>query len=145
MIKLFLNRKGSTLVYVMFSLVFVLIMVSIMMNITMSNTKMASEQSDGMQAYYVARSGVEAAYEAIVGGTDTSLLAGLTSGAIHTLEDTVSFENGTADVVVTTSGSGITQKIMIESVGTLTGTGIARTVSLEFYADYSNKNMTWSR
>jgi len=142
--RLFLNRKGSVLVYVMFSLVFVLIMISIIMNITMSNTNMASKQSDGMQAYYVARSGAEAAYEAILGGTKPSLLVDLKNGIVPP-QSTVNFENGTANIIVTTNGLGLTQKILIKSIGTLTGTSISRTVSLEFFADYSNKDMIWSK
>lgn len=143
--KLLFNKRGSTLVYVMFSLVFVLIMISIMINMTMSNTKMASEQSNGMQAYYVARSGVEAAYEAIVGGTKPELLINLNNG-IAPSNSTATFENGTANIIVTTFIESGLRKIKIQSVGTLKGTSISRTVSLEFYANYgTNKDMVWAR
>lgn len=148
--KLFLNKKGSALVYVMFGLVIILFMISIMVSITLSNTRQASEQETGMQAYYIARSGVESAYEALL-TTSPSLLTdsgpnSFRSNSALVLTDTLDFENGTADIKVTSNGSGSTQKILIESVGTMKNVNVSRNVSLEFYLQYDvNPDMIWSR
>ena len=148
--KLFLNKKGSALVYVMFGLVMVLFMISIMASISLSNTRQASEQEIGMQAYYIARSGVETAYQALL-TTTPSLLTdtgpnSFKSNSALVLTDTLDFENGTAAIKVTSSGSGATQKILIESVGTMKDVNVSRNVSLEFYIQYDvYPDMIWSR
>ena len=144
--KIIKNKKGSALVYVMFALLLVFFMISVTVSITMGNTRQASEQETGMQAYYIARSGVEAAYEALL-TTTPSLLKGPDSFEANVdkvLTDTLTFGDGTAEVKVTSNGSGEKQKIRIESIGTLKG--VSRTVVLEFYLYHvENKDMVWSR
>ncbi len=143
------NNQGSALVYVMFALVLMLLMISITVSITMGNTRQASEQETGMQAYYIARSGVEVAYEALH-NTSPSLLLGTGPNTFETdssmvLNDTIDFDDGTAEITVTSSGSGDTQRVKIHSVGTVRE--VSRSVSLEFYLHYNKDEigMVWSR
>ena len=140
------NKNGSALVYVMFAMVLVLLMTSIVVTITMGNTRQASEQETGMQAYYIARSGVEAAYEALL-NTSPSLLTGTDSFKTNVnkvLTDTLDFGDGTAAIKVTSNGSGDLQKVKIESLGTVKG--VERTVVMEFYLNYDKyPDMVWSK
>lgn len=136
------------MVYVMFALVLMMLMISITVTITMGNTRQASEQETGMQAYYIARSGVEAAFESLL-STTPSLLTDPGPDSFKTnssmvLNDTISFDDGTAEITVTSSGAGDTQKIKIQSVGTVRN--VSRSVALEFYLNYDKyPDMVWSR
>lgn len=145
--KIIKNKKGSALVYVMFALLLVFFMISVTVSITMGNTRQASEQETGMQAYYIARSGVEAAYEVLLSTTPSLLKEGpdtFETNVNKVLTDTLTFGDGTAEVKVTSNGSGEKQKIRIESIGTLKG--VSRTAVLEFYLNYDlYPDMVWSK
>ena len=143
------EQKGVALAFVLVALVFVVLMAAIVAMLANTNIRQASAQESGMQAYYVARSGAELAYDAIM---TTTLLNEFEADPSKTLDSKdldpagIDFEKGTADVTVSSSGSGDTQTIQIESVGTLKGSGISRTVTLEFYVNYDKyPNMVWSR
>lgn len=144
--RLIRNNKGAALVFVMMVLVVVSIMIAIVANIAQANITQAGAQEDSMEAYYIARSGVELAYEVLL-TTTPSLLDTFVADPGTVLEQNgVDFETGTADIRITSNGSGDSQKILIESTGTLADDGMSRTVSLEFYINYSeNPQMTWSR
>lgn len=146
MLKQIQNRRGVALSFVIMILAVVTIMVSIVALIAGANIRQASTQEKGLQAYYIARSGAELAYDALM-TTTPSLIDTFKSNSSYTLtEDNVDFEKGTADVKVTSSGSGETQKILITSVGTLNGENISRTAKLEFYANYDlYPDLVWSR
>ncbi len=144
--KLIRNKHGAAVAYVMLALIVVFIMVSVVASIAQANIKQAGYQENSLMAYYIARSGAELAYEAIM-TTTPSLLDTFKNNSAYTLtENNIDFEKGTADVKVTSSGTGESQKIIIESTGTLKSKPVSRTVTLEFYIDYSNKpDMYWSK
>ncbi len=134
--------------YVMFAMLFVLLIIGVVITATIGNSRQAGEQETGMRAYYVARSGVEAAYESLL-TTEPSLLTGpavnsfLNNGAM-VLNDTLSFDQGTAEVTVSCTGTGFDRRIRIRSVGTIDG--VSRTVALEFYLHYDkHPEMYWSK
>jgi type II secretory pathway component PulK len=140
------DSRGNALAFVMFTLLLVFFMVSIVISITQTNIRQASAQERGMQAYYVARSGAELAYEALLMTTPSLLSSFQDDNSLVLVENDIDFEDGTADVRVTSSGSGAGQKIRIESVGTLKENNISRTVILEFYLNYDQyPDMVWSR
>lgn len=132
------GNKGAALVFVMMVLVVVSIMVSIVAQIAMGNIRQASGQEEGMRAYYIARSGVELAYEALLTTTPSRLNEFVADPATVLTQNDVDFGDGTADIRVTSSGSGNTQIVTIESVGTLDGKNISRTVKLDFYINYDD-------
>lgn len=141
---LILSKKGSTLAYIMMVMVVVLIVVSVVTSLAMTNIRQASAQEQGMQAYYVARSGAELAYEALTSPNPPTL----TDGGDKVLgPENINFEKGTAKIkaTITTEGDG-RKKIRIESVGTLDDNeNIARTVTLEFYKGVSEyTDLVWS-
>lgn len=140
------NNKGAAMAYVMMSLVVVFIVIAIVSSIAQANIKQASAQEKGLEAYYIARSGAELAYEAIM-TTSPSLIEAFKAdkNKVET-ENGIDFEKGTADIKVTTTGTGDNQKIIIESIGTLYDKDISRTVTLEFFINYDEKpGMVWSR
>ncbi|HWQ78555.1 MAG TPA: hypothetical protein VN381_07050 [Anaerovoracaceae bacterium] len=140
------GNRGNALAFVMFTLLLVFFMVSIVISIAQTNIKQASAQERGMQAYYVARSGAELAYEALLTTTPSLLESFEGNSSMVMVENDVDFEDGMADIRVTSSGSGAGQKIRIESVGTLKENNISRTVTLEFYVNYDQyPDMVWSR
>ena len=146
MLKPLKNKKGAALSFVIMILAVVSIMVGIVAMIASANIKQASAQERGLQAYYIARSGAELAYEVLM-TTTPSYIDEFKNGTRSTIsKDSVDFDEGTADVAVTSSGTGDTQKILITSVGTLKEGNITRTVKLEFYSHFEeHPEMVWSR
>lgn len=144
--KLITGNRGNALAFVMFTLLLVFFLVSIVISITQTNTRQASAQERGMQAYYVARSGVELAYETLLTTTPSLLEAFETDSSLALVENGVDFDVGTADIRISSSGSGATQKILIESVGKLKDRDISRTVTLQFYVHFDQyPDMIWSK
>jgi type II secretory pathway component PulK len=145
------GSRGNALAFVMLTLLLVFFMVSIVVSIAQTNIRQASAQERGMQAYYIARSGAELAYEALLTTTpsllhDDSAECFESNPAMVLVQNGIDFEDGKADVRVTSSGSGAGQKIRIESVGTLNENSISRTVTLEFYINYDQyPDMVWSK
>jgi type II secretory pathway pseudopilin PulG len=140
------SNKGVAMAYVMMSLVVVFIVIAIVSSIAQANIKQASAQEKGLEAYYVARSGAELAYEAIMTTSPSLLDAFKADKNLVKTENGIDFEKGSADVTVTTSGTGDNQKIIIQSVGKLYDKDISKTVTLEFFINYDEKpGMVWSR
>jgi len=140
------NKQGVALSFVIMILVVVSIMVAIVAMIASTNIRQASAQEKGLQAYYIARSGAELAYEVLL-TTTPSYIAEFKAGTRNSIaSETVDFDEGTAVVSVSSSGTGKNQKILITSVGTLKGENISRTVKLEFFSYYEDyPDMVWSR
>jgi len=139
------SKNGAALIFVVVALCVLTLMISISIFVSRSNLRQASAQEQSIQAFYVARSGVELAYEALL---TTNLLDNFKNDSTNTYSlgpQTVSFDVGTATVNVTSSGSGDTKKILIRSVGELNNGGLTRTISLEFYARYDlYPDIKWS-
>jgi len=148
------NNKGNTLAYTMMVMIVVFLVVSIVVSLTQANLRQASAQEKGLQAYYVARSGAEAAYEALLTTTPSLLKNATTPSDASTFygnlnkvltQDDIDFDEGTADVTVVTNHDAANPKIIITSVGTLKNKDISRTVTLEFYIDYETyPEIIWS-
>lgn len=142
--KILTDKQGNVLAYVMIVMLMVFIVIGAVVSLAQSNIRQASAQEKGMQAYYLARSGAELAFEAIL-DPDCDVLTNFKNGSLTEKTESVTFDNGTADVKVTKFLSGETPKIMIESLGTLDGSGISRTVKLEFNVDYTTSmGIVWS-
>ncbi len=129
------NRKGVSLIWVIIALVFVSIMTISISTIAQSNILQAKRQDNIIQAYYIARSGAEITYEALI--TSASLISPFTattnSSNNHKLiKNDFVIGSGTADIEVTSTGLAAERRIQIKSVGNLNG--IAKTIILEFNA-----------
>lgn len=138
------SQQGNVLAYVMIVMVVVFILVGAVVSLAQSNIRQASAQEKGMQAYYLARSGAELAFEALL-DPDCNVLNELKNGTLTEKSEVVDFDNGTADVKVTYEAATDPPKILVESVGTLDGSGIDRTVKLEFNSNYTTSmGIVWS-
>lgn len=150
------DKKGNALAFVMMVLLLVFFMVSLVISITQTNTRQASAQERGLQAYYAARSGVELAFEALW-ITDTgeeptgkTLLRALKDG-VEPLPETVDFgDAGTAEVAISYERSGKEEKVTIRSVGNYSN--VSRRVTLDVYFEVDDdtqesilRDMIWSK
>lgn len=150
------DNRGNALAFVMLALLLVFFMVSIVISITQANTRQASAQERGMQAYYAARSGVELAFAALwitdTGDefTGSTLLRDLKDGE-EPLPETVDFgDAGTAEVAISYERSGKEEKVSIRSVGSYLNR--TRNVTLDVYFEVDEdteesilKDMIWSK
>lgn len=151
-----ISKKGAALVFVIIALLVVSIMISVVAQIAQSNTKQASSQEKGIQVYYVAKSGAEMGFQAMmtsqaVSTSGSSIMSTMTKVGgyppgiqiINILDDNNN-KVGTATVTAALEDVAPNQKIVITSVGTLSNSNISKTVKLKFYVDYTNnKNIIW--
>ncbi|HYE68571.1 MAG TPA: pilus assembly PilX N-terminal domain-containing protein [Anaerovoracaceae bacterium] len=150
------DNKGNALAFVMMVLLLVFFMVSLVISITQTNTRQASAQERGMQAYYAARSGVELAFAALwitdTGNelTGTTLLRDLKDGE-EPVPETVDFgDAGTAEVAISYERSGREEKVSILSVGNYINSSRSLTLDVYFEVDEDTeesilKDMIWSK
>ena len=141
------DTSGAALVFVVGVMVVVFIMISIVASISQANIKQAGAQENSIKAFYIARSGVELAYETLLTSTPSLLneFVAAPNNSKVLEQHNIDFQDGTADVRITSSGTDDTQKILITSTGTLKDTGMSRTVTLEFYINYrDHPDMEWT-
>jgi hypothetical protein len=139
------SKKGAALAFVLVALVFVFIMISIVATFSQANIKQAGAQESDIKAFYIARSGVELAYQVLMKkGLVAQYEAGTLTGDL--VENDIDFEEGTANVTVSPFvDENDLKKIRITSVGTLNGSTNSSTVSLEFFANYKDyPEMKWT-
>ena len=138
------NKRGNALAYVMMVMIVVFILVGAVVSLAQANIRQAGAQEKGMQAYYLARSGAELAFEAML-NPSCNVLTQIKNKTLSEKAETVSLDNGTAAVKVTLNDSKNPPKIHIESVGTLNSGGISKKVTLEFNTDYTTTmGIVWS-
>ena len=130
------NRKGVSLIWVIIALVFVSIMTMSISTIAQSNILQAKRQDDTLQAYYIARSGAELTYEALITSSPSLIIpftSSSNSGNTHKLSDNITIGSGTADILVTSYNvSDTVKRIRIQSIGKLKN--VSKTIFLEFDA-----------
>ncbi len=137
------NEKGSALVTVILVLVVVTISVASMVALFNNNLNQIVYQEDSMRAYYIARSGIELAYSALMtegedllntfktGGTNAAQTLQIDGGTMPLGEGNVAVS--IARCVNPTGASDIW--VQIESVGTLSDPAISSRMRLRFNVD----------
>ncbi|MBP1927335.1 type II secretory pathway component PulK [Sedimentibacter acidaminivorans] len=140
-IKFFKKEQGSALVMVIIAFMVITIITTSVFVLAGNNTRQVVSQNDGMESYYIARSGAEATYQALL--TSSSLLTQFQSGStVQT--DTITFDEGTAEITVEGFNEGTTRRVRITSVGKAAGKNVSRKSILEFnYNGYGD--IKWSR
>jgi len=135
-------EKGAALVMVIIAFLVITILATSVLVMTQSNTAQVSSQEDAMETYYIARSGAEATYQALI-ETSPSMLTQFSAGNTI-VTDTIIFDEGSADVSIQGFNEGSTRRIRIISVGTSNGTVSTKRSVLEFdYVGYGK--LKWSR
>lgn len=141
-IKFFKKEQGSALMMVIIAFMVISIIVTSVFVLASSNTKQVVTQNDGLESYYIARSGAEATYQALL-TSSPSLLTQFQSGST-VVTDTITFDEGTAEITVEGYDEGSIRRVRITSVGTAAGNNISRKSVLEFNYD-GYDNIKWSR
>lgn len=141
-IQFFKKEQGSALVMVIIAFMVITVIVTSVFVLAGSNTRQVVSQNDGMESYYIARSGAEATYQALL-TSSPSLLTQFQSGStVQT--DTITFDEGTAEITVEGFNEGTTRRVRITSVGKADGINVSRKSILEFnYSGYDD--IKWSR
>ena len=89
------NRSGAALVMVMVIFLFITILLSSVFILGSSNTREVVNQEQGIKSYYIARSGAEAAYQALL-TTSPSLLEQFKTDSTAELDNTINFDGNRA-------------------------------------------------
>lgn len=141
-IKCYKKEKGSALIMVVIAFVVISILATSVFVLAGSNTKQVVSQNDGLESYYIARSGAEATYQALL-TSYPSLLTQFQSGNT-VVTDTIVFDEGTAEITVEGFNEGTVRRVRITSVGKASGNNVSSKSILEF--DYDGyDNIKWSR
>ena len=137
------KRSGAALVMVMVVFLFVSILLSSVFILGSSNTREVVNQEQGIKSYYIARSGAETTYQALL-TTTPSLLEQFKTNSTAKLEDTLNFDEGIAEVKVILFTENSTKRIRITSLGKASTSKVERRSILEFDLEgYSN--IKWSK
>ena len=140
------DEQGAALAFVLLVLVLTTIFLVGISSIFHANLTQTVAQEDSVEAYYLAQSGVELAFAALIqegaGGVNDTLLYDSFSIDTHpTIGDTTQmtytfpstdFPNGSVTIVVKAILEGGERWVQIESTGTLDSSGIDRIVTLKF-------------
>lgn len=141
------NERGAALIFVILALVIVSILAMAIASLVRSNLSQTVSQEDNLKAYYLAMSGQELAYAALL-QVDTSVgvdpnkntlvksyfITGDPAETITPLSDTLTLEGGSVDVTVRALDKDTERWVEITSTATLEGSSVTKKVTLQFLA-----------
>lgn len=140
----FKNRQGSALAFILIVLLVISILTTSILYIFNSNLKQAKHQQDSLEAYYLAYSGAEMAYTALLTKMPNGKLklTDLTESNELT-ESNIEYGNGKIDVSAKISkDENFDGWIVIKSIGTLNKNNQSYTRSL-FFDPANPVNKVW--
>lgn len=140
------SQKGAALIFVILALVIVSIFGAAVASMVRINLSQAVNQDADAQAYYLAQSGIDLCYAALlqegVGGEHDTLLytqfsqaAKPSLGDTPTLNDTLALDGGSVAIEVSALTKGGERWVKIRSTASLTDSAVTKTVTLQFQAD----------
>ncbi len=130
------SNNGAALVVVLITLLVLSILTLSVIHTNMTNTKQVVSQKEHLQAYYLAYSGLEIGYSALL-LNNGELLDEFKSRANHTRNDKVHYVDSNSDEIdITIKSSSDKQKITITSIGKHKASGKSVTLTMTFLADY---------
>lgn len=132
------SKKGSALIYVFVIIIVLSLLTTTILSILASNTKQAQYQQDSIEAYYLAYSGVQMAYSALLANNNAKLteLTRDTNPVSEQRQTAIPYANGTITVVAKKSAdTGYENWIIITAVATLTRNNLQYTRSMYFDPD----------
>lgn len=141
-IRIIKSEQGSALVMVLMAFLVITILATSVFVMAQNNTKQVVVQSEGMDSYYIARSGAEATFQALIKSSPSQLTQFRTGSTVVTT--TVTFDEGIANISIEGFNEGSTRRVRITSVGQANGMSITKRAILEF--DYiGQEKIKWSR
>lgn len=136
------SESGAALIMMIITFMVLTILATSVFVLAQNNTTQVVAQNDGMDSYYIARSGAEATYQALVESSPSLLTQFQTGTTVVT--DTIVFDEGTAEISIEGFDEGSTRRVRITSIGTFDGSSNSRQSILEFNYDGYEK-IKWSR
>jgi len=127
------NEKGGTLIFIIMIFMVVAILLASVQTVFMANLRQAKVQEEDIEAYYLAYSGVEMAFSALIDNS-FALMNNLKNGTVASYtENNINLGDGEIDVVaVKTSDTGFTGWIKITATATVNATGNTYTRTMYF-------------
>jgi len=136
-----IKNTGSALIMVIIAFMVVIILIASLFVMAGSNTRQVASQDQGIQSYYIARSGAETTYQVLISNS-ALMLQYKTDDTVQ--NDTIEFEEGNAEISVVGYYEGSTRRIRITSTGQVKGSNVSRNAILEFNYE-GNGDIKWSR
>lgn len=136
------NKKGISLVFVVLVLLVLSILSMAIFTLFASNMRQAQRQEDAIRAHYLAISGVEVTFAALMQGTTSQRLVNTYFNepiniSVDPLSDSIEMDAGTVDIIVSTYVEEGNRWVLITSVGTLdTSDNMSQTVEMRFRVEY---------
>ena len=139
------TKKGSALIYVFVIIIVLSLLTTTILSILASNTRQAQYQQDNIEAYYLAYSGVQLAYSALLANNNAKLteLTRATNPVSEQRQTAIPYANGTITVAAKKSADiGYENWIIITAVATLTRNNLQYSRSMYFDPD-NPVNAVW--
>ena len=136
------NKKGISLVFVVLVLLVLSILSMAIFTLFTSNMRQAQKQENVIRAHYLAISGVEVTFAALMQGDTNERLVNTYFNepiniSVDPIEDSIEMDAGLVDVTVSTYVEEGNRWVLITSVGTLDTTdSVSQTVEMRFRVEY---------
>ena len=136
------NKKGMSLVFVVLVLLVLSILSMAIFTLFTSNMRQAQKQENVIRAHYLAISGVEVTFAALMQGDTNERLVNTYFNepiniSVDPIEDSIEMDAGLVDVTVSTYVEEGNRWVLITSVGTLDTTdSVSQTVEMRFRVEY---------
>ncbi|NTW96045.1 MAG: hypothetical protein HGB31_05435 [Erysipelotrichaceae bacterium] len=134
-----LDNRGVTLVFVLAVLLIMSTLSVAIFALFSSNMNEEQMQTDAIRAHYVAQTGVDVAFGALLQNNRsllTSYFDKATTVVITPLSDTVTLDNGSASIVVSSYVEGTERFVLITSTGSISNSSVTQVSKMSFNVKY---------
>jgi type II secretory pathway pseudopilin PulG len=134
-----LDKRGVTLVFVLAVLLIMSTLSVAIFALFSSNMNEEQMQTDAIRAHYVAQTGVDVAFGALLQNNRsllTSYFDKATTVVITPLTDTIDLDNGSASIVVSSYVEGTERFVLITSTGSITSSSVTQVSKMSFNVKY---------
>jgi hypothetical protein len=134
-----MNNRGISLIFVVLVLVVMSILSIAIFSLFASNLAQSKYQQDSIRVHYVAISGVDISFAALL-QDNRSLLTNYFNKALNVtvtpLSDTISLDTGQAEIVISTYVTNNERWVLITSTGHLSNSSLTRVIRMNFRIEY---------
>lgn len=140
-----LNKKGVSLVFVILVLLVMSILAVAVFTLFTSNIAQAKYQDDSIRAHFVAISGVEVGFAALLADNQKLLndyFKKPNATNVAPISDTITLDEGTATITISSFVEEELRYVMISSIGSITGSSVTKELKMKFRIEYP-EIQTW--
>lgn len=133
------SKKGIGLVYVMLVLIVMSILSVAIFTLFVSNLDQVNTQEDSIRAHFVAMSGVEIAFGALIQDNQSLLTYHFdkhVGTTVSPISDSIEVEGGQADITISSYVQDGLRYVRITSIGRLDDSTHSKTLSMHFRIEY---------